>query len=80
KEAVEAAFRFLDEQKMLLEPACAVCLVPIYRQEPLLQQFQSLHVVLCGGNVVTLELLHKWRDDPLLRYSERLTKKPLAQN
>ncbi len=65
KEAVDAAFRFMDEQKYMLEPACAVCLVPIYKKEPLLQQFSSIHVILCGGNVVTLELLQKWKNEPL---------------
>lgn len=65
KEAVDAAFRFLDHHKFMLEPACAVCLVPIYRKDPLLQPFSSIHVVLCGGNVVTLELLQKWRNEQL---------------
>lgn len=61
KEAIDASLRFLDDHKLLLEPACAVCLVPIYKKEPFLQQFGSIHVVLCGGNVITLELLQKWK-------------------
>lgn len=65
QEAVSAAFRFMDDHKLMLEPACAVCLVPIYRKDALLQQFSSIHVVLCGGNVVTLELLQKWKNEPL---------------
>ncbi len=62
KDAVDAAFRFLDDHYLLLEPACAVTLVPIYQRLSILDPYSSVLIILCGGNVVTLELLQKWRN------------------
>lgn len=60
--ALRACLRFVDEERMLVEPACGAALAVMYedivdwgtRQRPL--------IVVCGGNGVGLELARGWRD------------------
>jgi L-serine/L-threonine ammonia-lyase len=60
RDTLDACFNFLDDERLLVEPACGVALVPIYQKHEYLKNFSSLLVIVCGGNVVSLELLNKW--------------------
>ncbi len=60
--AVEVCRRIADEQRLLVEPACGVCLVPIYdgslsRLVPGLRPESNVVVVMCGGSAISLEIL-----------------------
>ncbi|MDA0748858.1 MAG: pyridoxal-phosphate dependent enzyme [bacterium] len=60
REAVDACMRFVDDHRVLVEPACGAALAAVYGQaEPLLDQ-ASVLVIVCGGAGVSLELLQEW--------------------
>ena len=61
-EALQACYRFLDDHRQLVEPACSVALVPVYERHEYLQDFSSILVIVCGGNVVSQPLLEKWKN------------------
>lgn len=69
-ETIQALTRILDEERVLVEPACACCFVPLYNQamfEKLIEQNQLSHVnkvlvVVCGGSGVNSTLLSNWKN------------------
>ena len=68
-EAVSACLQFADEQRTLVEPACGACLAAVYsaRCRDLLvanrkgNKAMNVVVIVCGGSVVSLDLLQKWK-------------------
>ncbi|KAH0625438.1 hypothetical protein JD844_014955 [Phrynosoma platyrhinos] len=67
REAVVAIEKFVDDEKILVEPACGAALTSVYSQVvqrlqaegKLSPQLDSLVVIVCGGNNITLaELQH----------------------
>jgi L-serine/L-threonine ammonia-lyase len=65
REAVDACFRFLDDHRVLVEPACGAALAPIYNRCGFLRGRGPVLVEVCGGAGVTLELLRGWRSQSL---------------
>lgn len=69
-EAVSACLKFADEQRTLVEPACGACLAAVYspRCRDLIQTGkesgaeQKIVVIVCGGSVVSLDLLLSWKE------------------
>lgn len=59
-EAVEACVRFLDDHRVLVEPACGAALAIPYLHPELLSDFGNVLVVVCGGATATLEQLQRW--------------------
>ena len=49
KAAVAACSRFLDDHRVLVEPACGVSLSALYENTPLLGDAGTVLVVVCGG-------------------------------
>jgi len=47
--AVAACSRFLDDHRVLVEPACGVSLSAVYENSPLLGDASTVLVVVCGG-------------------------------
>jgi L-serine/L-threonine ammonia-lyase len=60
RQAVTACRRFVDDHRVLVEPACGAALAAVYDSAPPLAGRQSIVVVVCGGAGVTLELLDAW--------------------
>ena len=60
REAVAACNRFLDDHRMLVEPACGAALAVAYAQPEALADFSSVLVVVCGGATATAEQLRQW--------------------
>jgi L-serine/L-threonine ammonia-lyase len=58
--AVAACFDFLDDHRLLTEPACGASLSVIYDGSPLLAPFATVLVIVCGGATATLEQLQQW--------------------
>jgi len=58
--AVAACERFLDDQRLLVEPACGAALAPVYDRASALADFGSVLVVVCGGVTMTAEQLRQW--------------------
>lgn len=65
RSAVAACERFLDDHRVLVEPACGASLVLAYENAPVLQSFDKVLVVVCGGATATIEQIRAWaRKDP----------------
>ncbi len=62
--AVSACMRFLDDHRLVVEPACGAALAPVYEQAPELDDYETLLVVVCGGATATLEQLEVWSEGP----------------
>jgi len=60
--ALESILHFADDHRILVEPACGAALSIIYNKLPLLKQFSSILVVVCGGCGVTREMLSFWQE------------------
>ncbi|XP_019622791.1 PREDICTED: L-serine dehydratase/L-threonine deaminase-like [Branchiostoma belcheri] len=69
EEAVEACAKFLDDERLLVEPACGAALAAVYSRVISRLQDQgrlpggiaSVVVVVCGGNNITLQQLDTWK-------------------
>ena len=70
-EALNACRRFLDDHRLLVEPACGATLAAGYLQSPELQSCERLVYIVCGGSGVTLEQL--MADQPAVIPSLRAT-------
>ncbi|UIF89863.1 pyridoxal-phosphate dependent enzyme [Cupriavidus sp. UYPR2.512] len=57
-QAVQAAIRFLDEHRVLVEPACGAALTALDCDNAVLKAASSIAVVVCGGATVTARQLH----------------------
>ncbi|WP_455812142.1 pyridoxal-phosphate dependent enzyme [Pseudomonas graminis] len=57
--AVTACERFLDDHRVLVEPACGASLAVIYDQHTQIAAYQNLLVIVCGGATSSLEHLQK---------------------
>ena len=58
--ALDACFRFADDHRILVEPACGAALSTIYdKADPLIGKNPVL-VIVCGGAGVSLPLLREW--------------------
>ncbi|GAA0762758.1 pyridoxal-phosphate dependent enzyme [Ideonella azotifigens] len=59
--ALAACERFLDDHRILVEPACGASLVLAYANAPALANFQNVMVIVCGGATATVDQLRAWR-------------------
>jgi L-serine/L-threonine ammonia-lyase len=60
RDAVDACLRFADEHRILVEPACGASLSAVYGRAKLLENLETIVVIVCGGAGVTRGLLDKW--------------------
>lgn len=60
-QAVQACERFLDDHRVLVEPACGASLALAYQPSPQLQAYDKVLIVVCGGATATLAQLGEWR-------------------
>jgi L-serine/L-threonine ammonia-lyase len=58
--AVRACLTFLDDHRILVEPACGAALAAVYDPTPQLEPFESILVIVCGGATATVEQLLRW--------------------
>lgn len=59
--AVEACLRFLDDHRILVEPACGAALAVAYAHADQLTRYERILVVVCGGATTTHAQLQAWR-------------------
>lgn len=59
-EAVRACLRFMDDHRVLVEPACGAALAVVYDQPERLAPFKNAMVIVCGGATATLAQLQQW--------------------
>ena len=63
RSAVSACMKFLDDHRLLVEPACGAALAPIYGSARELEPFETVLVVVCGGATATPEQLAFWSEN-----------------
>lgn len=61
QDAVNGCYTFLEEHRILVEPACGASLAALYNGCDVLKDKQNIVVIVCGGVGVTMEQLEKWR-------------------
>jgi L-serine/L-threonine ammonia-lyase len=59
-DAVEACLRFMDDHRVVVEPACGAALALAYRAGERLARFERVLVIVCGGVTATVEQLQAW--------------------
>lgn len=57
---LQACERFLDDHRLLVEPACAAALSVIYDRHPALQAYRDVAVIVCGGATASLAQIQHW--------------------
>jgi L-serine/L-threonine ammonia-lyase len=60
--AVEACLKFSEDHKVLVEPSCGASLSLVYDRASVLDEAQTILVIVCGGSGVTIDKLLAWRD------------------
>jgi L-serine/L-threonine ammonia-lyase len=58
--AVEACLHFLDDHRLLVEPACGATLALAYSQSPALARYERVLMIACGGATASLTQLQAW--------------------
>ncbi len=58
--AVAACIRFMDDHRMVVEPACGASLAVAYDAASALSQFHNVLVIVCGGVTATVAQLQDW--------------------
>jgi L-serine/L-threonine ammonia-lyase len=58
--ALSACERFLDDHRILVEPACGASLVPVYERLPEFDAAASVLVEVCGGATATIDQIRAW--------------------
>ncbi len=59
-QAVSACTRFLDDHRLLVEPACGAALAPVYEKLPAIEPYNTIVCIVCGGSTVTAEQLRSY--------------------
>ncbi|MBZ7922324.1 pyridoxal-phosphate dependent enzyme [Ensifer adhaerens] len=59
--AVDACIRFLDDHRVLVEPACGAALAIAYGHAGQLLRFERVLIIVCGGATTTVERLQAWQ-------------------
>ena len=58
--AVDACMRFMEDHRMVVEPACGASLALPYGGHPQLAAFDKVLVIVCGGVTATVAQLQAW--------------------
>lgn len=59
--AVDACLRFLDDHRVLVEPACGAALAVACAHADRLARFERVLMIVCGGATATLKQLQAWQ-------------------
>jgi L-serine/L-threonine ammonia-lyase len=59
-DAVGACMRFMDDQRIVVEPACGAALAAVYGSAPQLEGLHNVLVIVCGGVTATVAQLRQW--------------------
>lgn len=62
KSAVQACLNFADDYRVLVEPACGASLSLIYDNPAVIQPYQTILVIVCGGIGGDLKKFQQWKD------------------
>jgi L-serine/L-threonine ammonia-lyase len=60
QQAVAACSRFLDDHRLLVEPACGAALAVAYATPEALARFKKVLIIVCGGATASADNLRQW--------------------
>jgi L-serine/L-threonine ammonia-lyase len=60
--AIKACIRFMDDHRVVVEPACGATLAVAYDAGARLGEFRNVLVIVCGGVTATVAQLRQWAD------------------
>ena len=60
RSALIACERFLDDHRILVEPACGASLALAYDRASILDKFENILVIVCGGVTATIDRIRHW--------------------
>lgn len=63
--ALNACYQFADDHKILVEPSCGAALSTIYDQASPVKNRNTILVIVCGGNMIDIDLLFRWNQKRL---------------
>mgnify|MGYP001824371527 FL=1 len=58
--AARASERFIEDHRIVVEPACGAAIATVYDDVPELRDFDSVLLVVCGGATATVEQIRQW--------------------
>jgi L-serine/L-threonine ammonia-lyase len=58
--AVSACERFINDQRLVVEPACGAALATAYEHVAEIEIFKSILIIVCGGATTSIEQLRQW--------------------
>ena len=58
--ALGACEQFLTDHRVLVEPACGAALSVVYDGHPVLNDYSTLAVIVCGGATTTIDQIRQW--------------------
>jgi len=59
-QAVDACLRFMDDHRIVVEPACGASIATLYQNVAELADHRRILLIICGGVTSTVEQLNKW--------------------
>ena len=62
--AVAACLRFIDDHRVVVEPACGASLALLYDGAAALREFKNVLVIVCGGVGASVAQLQQWAAQP----------------
>ncbi len=60
KSALIACEKFLNDHRILVEPACGAALALAYDRSPVLDKFDNILFIVCGGATATIDRIRQW--------------------
>ena len=61
EDAISGCYNFLEDHRILVEPACGAILSAVYNECDFLKDRKTIVVIVCGGVGVTMSQLEEWR-------------------
>jgi len=65
KDAIKSVDMFLNDHRILVEPACGASLAPVYNRNSFFNDKKNIVIIICGGVGVTSEQLNLWKKEYL---------------
>lgn len=61
KQAVSSCLKFAEDHRLLVEPACGAALSVVYDNLDVINDYNDICIIVCGGNGVNIDLLRTWQ-------------------
>ena len=68
-QTIQACIALLNEQRVLVEPACSASYCVLSSRHPLVDQAQNIVIVICGGSGITIDMLQEWSLSPKTQHN-----------